>query len=175
MTNEARRELWARLGIPPDYPQTRHVPLQRAAKSLVVIGRSPAGRRLRLAPRAAVAWRRMHAAAARDRVELLPISGFRSVARQAAIIRAKLRAGGRIADILRVLAAPGCSEHHTGRALDLGSPGHTDLDARFARTAEFRWLRKNASRFGFDLSYPRKNIHGIAYEPWHWCWQSPLT
>ena len=33
------------------------------------------------------------------------------------------------------------------------------------------WLVANAVRFGFALSYPRDNPHGIAYEPWHWCWQ----
>ena len=27
-----------------------------------------------------------------------------------------------------------------------------------------------AGDFGFALSYPRGNRHGIAYEPWHWCW-----
>ena len=33
------------------------------------------------------------------------------------------------------------------------------------------WLRTNAPRFGFHLSYPRNNPHGIGYEPWHWCWR----
>lgn len=171
MTSKVRRKIWAQLGIPADYLLTRHLPLQREAKKLVAIGRNPDGRLLRLAPRAAVAWRRMRAAAAQDGVQLLPISGFRSVARQTCIIRNKLRANGHIADILRVNAAPGCSEHHTGHALDLGSHDHPDLDERFGRTAEFRWLTKHAGRFGFQLSYPRNNLHGIAYEPWHWCWQ----
>ncbi|MBK7960075.1 MAG: D-alanyl-D-alanine carboxypeptidase family protein [Bdellovibrionales bacterium] len=30
------------------------------------------------------------------------------------------------------------------------------------------WLTENASRFEFQLSYPRNNDHGIIYEPWHW-------
>jgi D-alanyl-D-alanine carboxypeptidase len=114
----------------------------------------------------------MHAAAARDGVALLPLSGFRSVARQAGIIREKLAAGQSLAAILRLVAAPGCSEHHTGRAVDVGSAGAAKLDATFARTAAFRWLQQHAGRFGFRLSYPRKNVHGIAYEPWHWCWQA---
>ena len=46
-------------------------------------------------------------------------------------------------------------------------------EERFARTPEFRWLKKQAGRFGFQLSYPRNNPHGIAYEPWHWCWRDP--
>ena len=113
----------------------------------------------------------MQAAAATDDVTLLPLSAFRSVARQTAIIRQKLARGERIEAILRVSAVPGCSEHHTGRALDLGAPGHLGLEDSFARTREFRWLRQRAVKFGFHLSYPRGNRQGIAYEPWHWCWR----
>lgn len=107
-----------------------------------------------------------------DGVELLPLSGFRSIARQTRLIRAKLAGGQAIADILRTVAAPGYSEHHTGRAIDIGSPEHIELDEDFARTRAFRWLKAHAGRFGFSLSYPRGNPHGIAYEPWHWCWRA---
>lgn len=113
----------------------------------------------------------MQAAAAADGIVLLPLSAFRSVARQTAIIRRKLARGERIRRILKVNALPGCSEHHTGRALDLGTPAHLQLEASFASTREFRWLRKHAAKFGFHLSYPRHNRQGIAYEPWYWCWQ----
>jgi D-alanyl-D-alanine carboxypeptidase len=167
------RRLWSKLGIPADYARTRHLPLQRVARSLVSIG--PAaddGQLLKLSPRAAAAWRRMRAAGAAEGVRLLPLSGYRSVARQTRVIRRKLAAGETITEILRFVAAPGCSEHHTGRALDIGSPAHQRLDADFARTAEFRWLRRHAGRFGFHLSYPRRNPHGIGYEPWHWCWRA---
>ena len=58
-----------------------------------------------------------------------------------------------------------------GRALDLGSPAAVDLDEDFARTREYRWLTRHAARFGFRLSYPRGNPHGIGFEPWHWCWR----
>ena len=117
----------------------------------------------------------MEAAAAADGVTLLPLSAFRSIARQSTIIRRKLARGQDIATILRVSAVPGCSEHHTGRALDLGTPGHLALEESFARTPAFHWLVKNARRFGFRLSYPRHNSHGINYEPWHWCWRPAAT
>jgi hypothetical protein len=42
------------------------------------------------------------------------VSAFRSVERQAEIVRRKLAAGGRIEEILTVCAPPGFSEHHTG-------------------------------------------------------------
>lgn len=164
------RQLWAGLGIPADYARCR-LPLQREAKRLVSIGRTADdGKILKLTPRAAAAWRRMLAAAAQDGVTLLPLSAYRSVSRQKNIIRQKLAAGERITGILRLIAAPGCSEHHTGRALDLASPDSPNLDEHFARTSAFRWLRINADRFGFHLSYPRNNPYGIGYEPWHWCW-----
>lgn len=172
MTNEARRKLWAQLGIPAGYAQRAEQRLQREPQRLVFIGRAPDnGRILRLTPAAAKAWRSMQAAAARDGLTLLPLSAFRSVARQTLIIRRKLARGQAIEDILRVSAVPGCSEHHTGRALDLGAPGHLKLEASFARTREFRWLKRHAAEFGFHLSYPRGNRQGIAYEPWHWCYQ----
>jgi D-alanyl-D-alanine carboxypeptidase len=93
------------------------------------------------------------------------------VARQTLIVRRKLARGQHIEEILKVSAIPGCSEHHTGRALDLGSPDHLKLEPSFARTAAYRWLRRRAGAFGFRLSYPRNNPQGIAFEPWHWCWQ----
>lgn len=168
----ALRRLWKSLGIPADYARRRHLPLQRVARALVFIGPAADDNKpVKLAPRAAVAWRRMQAAAAKDGIGLLPLSGYRSVARQARIIRRKHAAGEPIAAILRLIAAPGCSEHHTGRALDIGSADHLRLDPAFARTPAFRWLRRHAGRFGFHLSYPRGNPHGIGYEPWHWCWR----
>jgi D-alanyl-D-alanine carboxypeptidase len=166
------RALHRRLGVPAGYAASRHLPLQREARRLVSVG--PAaddGRPVRLAPGAARAWRRMRAAATRDGVTLLPLSGFRSVARQARIIRQKLADVQRINAILQLVAAPGHSEHHTGRALDLGSTGHAELDEDFARTAAYRWLQRHAREHGFRLSYPHKNVHGIAFEPWHWCWK----
>ncbi|HWA26830.1 MAG TPA: M15 family metallopeptidase [Lacunisphaera sp.] len=171
MTLRDFRKLWARLGIPAEVARRAERRLHREAKRLVFVGRAQDdGRVLKLARPAALAWRKMQAAAARDGATLLPLSAFRSVARQTAIIRRKLARGQTLAAILRVSAVPGCSEHHTGRALDLGAPGHLKLEVSFARTREFRWLQRHAASFGFYLSYPRGNPQGILYEPWHWCW-----
>jgi len=164
--------LWHRLGIPSTVAERAAQRLHPEAPRLVSIGRAADDRRvLRLAPRAAAAWRRMQAAAAADGLTLVPLSAFRSIARQATIIRRKLAKGHTIESILRVSAVPGCSEHHTGRALDLGGSGHLILETTFARTREFRWLKRHAARFGFVLSYPPRNPQGISYEPWHWCWK----
>jgi len=146
--------IWASLGIPADYAEARQLPIQREAQALITIGRTADRRLIKLTPSA-----------------LRPISGFRSIARQTAIIRRKLAAGNPLAEILKLVAAPGCSEHHTGCAIDISTPEDPSLEEHFARTPAFRWLKKNAVRFGFYLSYPRRNRHRIGYEPWHWCWR----
>lgn len=167
--------LWASLGIPADYGRSRHLRLYREAtvSRLVLVGRAADdGQRVRLMPRAAAAWYRMRDAAAADGITLLPLSGFRSVRRQTRNIRRKLAAGEPIDAILRFVAAPGYSEHHTGRAIDIGSPEDVGLDEKFGNTAAFRWLRRRAGEFGFVMTFPRGNRYGFGYEPWHWCWHA---
>ena len=73
-----------------------------------------------------------------------------------------------VSDILSVNAAPGYSEHHTGRAIDIASPGSRPLTEEFEDSAAFRWLERNAAGYGFSMSYPRDNPGGFIYEPWHW-------
>lgn len=159
--------------IPATYAAERQLVAypDASAGELVEVGINDEGRPILLVRPAAEAWANMRGAAARDDIELMPISGFRSVARQAEIFREKLAAGQQLDAILRYVAAPGFSEHHSGRALDIGSPDHLELDEDFAHTAAYRWLEWHAGEFGFTLSYPRDNPHGIGYEPWHWFWQ----
>lgn len=133
------------------------------------VGLDAFGREVSLAVEAAAAWAAMRAEAERGGVKLLLLSGFRSIERQAEIVGKKLAAGQALADILRVNAYPGFSEHHTGRAVDVGSADCEHLSEAFETTREFAWLRQHAARFGFTLSYPRDNPYGITYEPWHWC------
>jgi len=160
------------LGIPADYGKSRGLRLQDQATRLVSVGKKPEGGEIELAPEAADAWKRMRSAASIAGIPLVAISGFRTVKRQEEIIRAKLSAGQAIESILETVAAPGYSEHHTGRALDIGLPGEEPLTEDFGGTAAYRWLESNAGSFGFILSYPRGNPHGISYEPWHWCYRA---
>jgi zinc D-Ala-D-Ala carboxypeptidase len=156
------------LGIPSDYGAKRRLALQVEATDLVSVVAGSDGREIRLEAMAAAAWKNMRDAASGEGITLLAISGFRSVERQTEIIRAKLASGETIDAILRIVAAPGFSEHHTGRAIDIGVPGEPPLTEGFALTPAYRWLNGHAYRFGFRLSYPKGNVHGIAYEPWHW-------
>lgn len=165
--------LWAELGVPRDYGPSRHLTLQTEADSttLVAIALKEDGAPILLTPPAAAAWSEMRRAAAGAGLTLIPVSGFRSIARQTEIIREHLAAGRTLGDVLRLVAAPGYSEHHTGRAVDITAPDDPPLEEGFAQTTAFAWLGRNAANYGFTLSFPRQNPHGIAYEPWHWLWR----
>jgi D-alanyl-D-alanine carboxypeptidase len=168
------KRIWKDLGIPANYGAARGMVAFREARHLVLVGRDPTDQKpVRLTPPAARAWRRMRDGAAADGITLLPLSGFRSFARQTRLIRRNLAKGRPLDDILRYIAAPGYSEHHTGRAIDIGDPADTSVEESFARTPAYRWLRRRAKEFGFVMTYPRGNRHGIGYEPWHWCWHPP--
>lgn len=157
-------------GVPSDYGRSHKLRRVRPPRQLASIGADIHDREQFLAVPAARAWTRMQRAAASDGITLQVVSAYRSVDYQCGIIERKLASGRCIEDILAVSAAPGYSEHHSGRALDLTSPGFAALEEEFENSRAFAWLQDNAARFRFSLSYPRGNRHGIAYEPWHWCW-----
>lgn len=156
------------LGIPDSFASARRQTLQLECGDLVSIGLDMSGREQRLERVAAMSWEAMRAAAAREGVALVIVSAFRSFDYQRQIIARKLAAGQSIEQILLASALPGFSEHHSGRAIDVGTPGYPPLTAAFEATEAFAWLMSRAGEFGFSLSYPRGNPHGIMFEPWHW-------
>lgn len=164
-------EYWERLGISPDLIQRRGLPLFDEPTKLEDVGVTSDGRIHRLDPAAAKAWAAMRKAANDASVAMYLISGFRSIERQVELIEAKLTGGRPLSEVLCVLAPPGCSEHHTGRAVDIGAPGFAGLDEAFETSQAFQWLKANAGQFGFALSFPRGNPWGYRYEPWHWCYR----
>lgn len=149
---------------------TRGLPACAEARCLEVVEVAADGREHFLAEPAATAWRALKAAARDDGISLFIVSAFRSIERQTQIIRRKLGAGLTIEKILTVCAPPGYSEHHSGRAVDLCTPGVPVLAVEFDQTAAFAWLAAHAGVFGFYLSYPCGNAQGFEYEPWHWCY-----
>lgn len=156
------------LGISPALIAARRLRPQAEARRLVPVGLGTDGRDKMLAPAAATAWFALRAAAQADGIELLLVSGFRSAAFQAELIRQKLRKGQALEQILQVNAPPGYSEHHSGAAVDIGAAGCPPLEESFESTAAYAWLQQHAAAYGFSLSYPRGNADGYLYEPWHW-------
>ncbi len=158
------------LGIPASYRETTPLSFYEEPKELVQTDLDFFGREQRLTPNAEAAWVRMRARAAQAGIELVMISAFRGIDYQAQLIRRKLDKGQAIDDILCVNAAPGYSEHHTGRAIDIASTDCPKLEEEFEGTTAFAWLQANAAGFGFNMSFARGNPCGIIYEPWHWCY-----
>jgi D-alanyl-D-alanine carboxypeptidase len=156
------------LGIPLRSVIDRRLQEFVEAKTLELVEVDANAREHLLLPIAAQAWRQLKASANRQGVDIYIVSAFRSVERQAAIIKRKLDSGLSIEDILTVSAPPFFSEHHTGCAVDIGTPGSAALEQEFENTLAFKWLTENAESFGFRMSYPINNAAGYAYEPWHW-------
>jgi len=150
---------------------------QADSASLVVAGTYPDGRKIYLEKETAKALKSMIGAAAKDGVKLKIISGFRSVQYQKNLFERAVKRRGSKQNAAKFVAPPGHSEHHTGRAVDLGdinAPG-TDLKESFEKTSAYKWLQKNAGKYGFKLSFLKDNPQGIAYEPWHWCYHAEKT
>lgn len=160
--------IFKQLGIPASYGQSPPLPRFDEPEMLVDAGSNIMGRPQRLTPETNQAWKEMTAAAAADSIELQIVSGFRSIADQATLIWNKLCEGQPIDIILKVNTAPGFSQHHSGRAIDITTPSVRPLTEPFNESPAFQWLEKNAVRFGFVLPYGKNNEQGLHYEPWHW-------
>lgn len=64
-------------------------------------------------------------------------------------------------------ADQGYSEHQLGTTVDFTTVGLGGGLSGFDKTEAYTWLKNNAYRHGFVLSYPKGNKYYI-YEPWHW-------
>lgn len=128
------------------------------------------GRVVQLRAEAAEAFRAMQKAAREAGVELVPISGFRTRGYQDGLFARATRRYGSTESAARWVAPPGYSEHHSGLAVDIGALERpaTDVETTFEDTPAFAWLKDNAHRFDFELSFPKGNSQGVSYEPWHW-------
>lgn len=155
--------------IPSDYT-SRGLILHRECSSLVLLPKALQNRSLLIDRETLKAYSAMYERAREDNVEMSLKWAYRSVDDQSQLILDRLRWGSSITQILTSVAAPGYSEHHTGRAVDIMAP--SDSTADFEKTEVFLWLQENAKSFGFTMSYPRENPHNIIYEPWHWLYES---
>jgi D-alanyl-D-alanine carboxypeptidase len=64
-------------------------------------------------------------------------------------------------------ADQGYSEHQLGTAVDVIAPGLGGVLDDFDRTAAYKWMLKNAYKYGFVISYSEDNTYYV-FEPWHW-------
>ena len=143
--------------IPLDYEPGDLVPLRAGAYRIT-------RNDLSLRAFAVDALQEMAAAAAADGIVLTVGSAYRSAPRQAEIYNWQVNTYGREAAD-RQSAWPGHSQHQLGTVVDF-SP----VEDAFAQTPASGWLVRNASRFGWSLSYPDgyEEITGYRWESWHY-------
>jgi len=128
-------------------------------------------RRIKMRKAAAQKFQAMVREAGTKGVRLVPISAFRSIKEQEQLFfTVGAQRNQTPAERAALSAPPGHSEHHTGYAVDIGDGNvpATNLEPIFDKTKAYQWLQANAARFGFEMSFPKDNIQGVSYEPWHW-------
>lgn len=127
---------------------------------------------------AAAAFDRMKNAANATGLHLMACSAYRSVERQTELFNAEIQkwmgqgmdeAAAR-EQAATVVMVPGCSEHNTGLAVDVGSITNQRVEEDFENEPEFAWLQEHAAEYGFILRYPADKVEvtGVTYEPWHY-------
>lgn len=102
-------------------------------------------------------------------IYLYAVSGFRSYERQKYLFDYRAARDG-FEEANKLTAYPGQSEHQTGLAMDISCESlGFDLRQEFEQTAEGKWLKENAHKYGFIIRYPKgaEDITGYSYEPWH--------
>ena len=113
------------------------------------------------------AFKEMWKSAKNENLTLIINSSFRSYEDQESVYEYyKANKGEEAADL--IAAHPGFSEHQTGMAIDIQT--YKSSAKTFENFDEFKWLEKNAYKYGFILRYPKDKeyLTGYEYESWHW-------
>lgn len=109
---------------------------------------------------------RMLRAVSRIGIEPEIVSGFRSFDEQTELKeRYNIIYGEGTAN--QFSASQGYSEHQLGTAVDFSVKGMQGALDGFEHTEFYAWLKENAHKYGFILSYPKGNTSYV-FEPWHW-------
>lgn len=96
---------------------------------------------------------------------LLVASGYRSFTTQSSLKAAYKVTYGSGANAFS--ADQGYSEHQLGTAVDFTTVKLGANFNAFASEGAYQWLKKNAYKYGFVISYPELNTY-YKFEPWHW-------
>jgi D-alanyl-D-alanine carboxypeptidase len=131
--------------------------------------RVPGNESMQLRQVTATALEAMFAAAAKDGLQLMLSSGYRSYKYQVNLYNGYVASEGQ-ATADTQSARPGHSEHQTGFAADVEpSSKHCEVESCFGDTPEGKWVAENAYKYGFIIRYTPGNedITGYEPEPWH--------
>jgi D-alanyl-D-alanine carboxypeptidase len=115
--------------------------------------------------------KKMATAARRAGARFSVQSAYRSYATQKATFQSWVRAHG-YAVALKESARAGHSEHQLGTTLDLRTyGGRAPWDVKdWGKSKAGKWLKANAWKYGFVMSYPKGKtaVTCYTYEPWHY-------
>ncbi len=113
------------------------------------------------------AYRSMWNAANKEGLTLIVTSSYRDYESQDEVWNSIANSTGE-EDADSRAARAGHSEHQTGLALDIVT--YNSYNNEFDQTEEFKWLQKNAHKYGFILRFPKgkEDITGYSYESWHY-------
>ena len=150
-------------------------------------------KKMYLDKRVSKAFQKMYFSAQKAGINLYILSGARNFQAQKNIWEAKFKHSkennirDKILKILRYSSMPGTSRHHWGSDIDIVyNPQKPYLTNKSFESGYglrvYKWLRKNALRFGFCQPYflgpknrnPGKYSIGYLEEKWHWSYK-PLT
>lgn len=99
------------------------------------------------------------------------VSGWRSFDNQNKRRSEQIDQGASLEEPLNEdLVQGGCSDHHTGLAVDFITSTVQNTNESFAQTHEYQWLVDNAASYGFILRFPegKEATTGIKFAPYHW-------
>lgn len=109
---------------------------------------------------------RLLEAARKDGVDLLIASAFRSFETQVSLkSQYTVIFGAGTAN--QFSADQGYSEHQLGTTVDFTTLSIGGVSSKFQADPAYQWLKDNAHKYGFTLSYPENNSY-YKFEPWHW-------
>ena len=117
----------------------------------------------------AEALEEMYQDALKQNYHLVLNSGYRSYESQTKIYNEYFKKYDAVT-AAGLVAKPGSSEHQLGLGIDLTSQSVIDKKRLvFGDSEEYKWVIKNAYKYGFILRYPKNksSLTGTANEPWH--------
>ncbi|KAF1302536.1 D,D-carboxypeptidase/D,D-dipeptidase VanXY [Enterococcus saccharolyticus] len=102
--------------------------------------------------------------------QIVVLDGYRTEEMQSALWQQSLLEHGE-QFTRKYVALPGCSEHQSGLAIDIGlaDAEHHPICPNFDKGAVVARFLSQMKYYGFILRYPKnkEELTGIAYEPWH--------
>jgi D-alanyl-D-alanine carboxypeptidase len=166
-TKHRRQSDWARTLVDHEYK----LPKSYRPKDLVPVSRAGISGSGSIRKIVIKDLKAMTKAASKAGAPITVRSAYRSYATQQSTFKHWVRVNGK-ERALRVSARPGHSEHQLGTALDFNTKGARTAPwvGDWGTTTSGAWMKKNAWKYGFVMSYPagRTKETCYGYEPWHY-------